>query len=153
MSREERGVIGPANHHYAWVTFVKEHTTAMVLRKSIPMTQADQSKQGQLCSQVDQVVNVAAVVFLPFSDGTIDTQVGLTMSACYKKCFRPEVLQALADRSGGFACHSPNPICTVCVGTASPIWLVFTGHPTALYGCGAICLRNVVIDKPRRTHS
>jgi len=44
--RDEYGVIGPANHGYAWVSLVKDYFTAMVLRVFIPMPQGGSRKGG-----------------------------------------------------------------------------------------------------------
>jgi hypothetical protein len=46
--RAEHLVIGPASHVYAWVTFAKEHYTAMVLWVSRPMPQRGFRKCGTL---------------------------------------------------------------------------------------------------------
>ena len=54
------------------------------------------------------------------------------MAACHRKHFRPEVLQALADRGSGCAAHNPNPICSVWVGSVSPGWLLLGGRPRRL---------------------
>ena len=87
------------------------------------LSQLDQSQQGLVCRQVDQQVKVAAVVFLSLGDGAINSQVGSAVAACHRKHIQPEVLQALADRGGGCTAHSPNPICSVWVGSVSPTCL------------------------------